>query len=174
MVNSEMQKAVMIAAGIILAVIATITTIQSVYAYNAFEIMRIEAGVTKLRIDNLIQLQALRTDVTKLYENVTKIPDVGASILVQGVTTAQVGGWLNWITLRTAADEYRTQALKYWKNMNLVQVIETGIVIKILDKVLESEQTLPEGRIIDGINKGMTVEEILAPLQSMTGTMRAK
>ena len=63
--------------------------------------MRIEAGVTKLRIDNLIQLQALRTDVTKLYENVTKIPDVGASILVQGVTTAQVGGWLNWITLRT-------------------------------------------------------------------------
>ena len=100
-VNSEMQKAVMIAAGIILAVIATITTIQSVYAYNAFEIMRIEAGVTKLRIDNLIQLQALRTDVTKLYENVTKIPDVGASILVQGVTTAQVGGWLNWITLRT-------------------------------------------------------------------------
>ena len=58
--------------------------------------------------------------------------------------------------------------------MNLVQVIETGIVIKILDKVLESEQTLPEGRIIDGINKGMTVEEILAPLQSMTGTIKTK
>ncbi len=156
-----------ITAGVILAVIAMITTVPIVNAYTTVEIAQLELKTIDMRAKNVELAQRVYTNVTRLSQNISELPNVGGQIIGLTLSTALLGGEQSWTMLKIIYREFMNQVTINKENLGLPGVIISSFVAAIGSKVLPMEQTIPEGRVIAGLHNGMTIEEIMAPIIAM-------
>ena len=66
--------------------------------------------------------------------------------------TAFVGGEANWFTSEMIGKEFRHQIISNWNYTTLADKLITAFVIKTVDQILGLHQTMPQGRILIGVD----------------------
>lgn len=166
--QTKITIAVTIAIIAMLAIPAVMQNIQ-VQAYNTIEIAQIEARVAKVRTAETAYIQELSTQVTRLNENITNTGPIGLKIMATGIPVAYTGGQPLWTAYKALVEQYKTQAINTQDQLGFANKMETLLAFRGIIKLLEQhpDQTMPNGKLLAGVYGGMTVEEVLAPVQNL-------